>query len=40
MGVNTLAFRGLQQGIFYSADADCVGLTLKVDWDKNNNGWN
>jgi len=35
MGVNTLAFRGLQQGIFYSADADCVGLTLKVDWDKN-----
>lgn len=35
MGVNALAFRGLQHGIFYSADADCVGLTLKVPWEKN-----
>jgi alpha-galactosidase len=35
MGVNTLAFRGLHQGIFYAADGDCVGLTSKVDWNKN-----
>jgi alpha-galactosidase len=35
MGVNTLAFRGMQQGIFYAADGDCVGLTPKVPWEKN-----
>ncbi|MGG9963034.1 hypothetical protein [Ferruginibacter sp. SUN106] len=35
MGVNTLAFRGIQQGIFYAADGDCVGLTTKVPWEKN-----
>lgn len=35
MGVNTLAFRGVQNGIFYAADADCVGLTNKVPWAKN-----
>ncbi|MDQ6842728.1 MAG: hypothetical protein M3Z92_00045 [Bacteroidota bacterium] len=35
MGVNTLAFRGIQQGAFYAADADCVGLTAKIPWDKN-----
>ena len=35
MGVNTLAFRGIQHGTFYAADADCVGLTTKVPWDKN-----
>lgn len=35
MGVNTLAFRGIQQGTFYAADADCVGLTNKVPWEKN-----
>ncbi|MEP6750509.1 MAG: hypothetical protein ABJB86_22420 [Bacteroidota bacterium] len=35
MGVNTLAFRGVQQGIFYATDADCVGLTTKIDWNKN-----
>ncbi|MBN2814075.1 MAG: hypothetical protein JXQ80_08355 [Bacteroidales bacterium] len=35
MGVNTLAFRGAHQGIFYAADGDCVGLTPKVPWDKN-----
>ncbi len=35
MGVNTLAFRGVQNGIFYSTDADCVGLTNKVPWAKN-----
>ena len=26
MGVNTLAFRGVQHGAFYVADADCVGV--------------
>ena len=35
MGVNTLAFRGIQHGNFYAADADCVGLTEKVSWEKN-----
>jgi alpha-galactosidase len=35
MGVNTLAFRGLQHGTFYAADSDCVGLTNKIPWDKN-----
>jgi len=35
MGVNTLAFRGVQHGIFYATDGDCVGLTNKVPWEKN-----
>jgi alpha-galactosidase len=35
MGVNTLAFRGIQHGAFYAADADCVGITPKVPWNKN-----
>ncbi len=35
MGVNTLAFRSVHQGIFYAADGDCVGLTPKVSWAKN-----
>lgn len=35
MGVNTLAFRAAQHGTFYAADADCVGLTNKVPWQKN-----
>jgi alpha-galactosidase len=35
MGVNTLAFRGVQQGTFYATDSDCVGLTLKIPWAKN-----
>jgi alpha-galactosidase len=34
-GVNTLAFRMPQQGTFFAADADCVGLTDKVDWRMN-----
>jgi len=34
-GVNTLAFRMPQQGTFFSADADCVGLTSKVPWEMN-----
>lgn len=35
MGVNTLAFRGIQHGNFYAADGDCVGLTSKIPWEKN-----
>jgi alpha-galactosidase len=35
MGVNALAFRGAQHGAFYAADADCVGLTPFVPWEKN-----
>ncbi len=35
MGVNALAFRGIQQDRFYAVDADCVGLTNKVPWAKN-----
>jgi alpha-galactosidase len=35
MGVNTLAFRSVQQGNFYAADGDCVGLTKKIPWAKN-----
>ncbi|MEP7110977.1 MAG: hypothetical protein ABI760_23480 [Ferruginibacter sp.] len=35
MGVNTLAFRGIQHNHFYAADADCVGLTNKIPWSKN-----
>jgi alpha-galactosidase len=35
MGVNTLAFRGVQHGAFYVADADCVGVTTEVPWALN-----
>jgi alpha-galactosidase len=35
MGVNTLAFRGIHHNIFYASDADCVGLTTKIPWEKN-----
>ena len=35
MGINTLAFRMPQHGSFFSADADCVGITEKVPWEKN-----
>lgn len=35
MGVNTLAFRLMQNGIFYMADADCVGITEHVPWPLN-----
>jgi alpha-galactosidase len=35
MGVNTLAYRGVQHGHFYATDADCVGLTTKIEWQKN-----
>ncbi len=35
MGVNTLAFRMPQHGTFFAADADCVGITEKIPWNKN-----
>ena len=36
MGVNTLAFRLAQNGAFYMADADCVGILEEhIDWAKN-----
>src|ERR1043165_430538 len=35
MGVNTLAFRGVQHGAFYTADADCVGVTNAIPWEQN-----
>jgi alpha-galactosidase len=34
MGVNTLAFRGIHHGAFYAADADCVGITKNVSWER------
>jgi alpha-galactosidase len=34
-GVNTLGFRIAHHDTFYAADADCVGLTTKVPWEKN-----
>ena len=35
MGVNTLAFRMCQHNVFYAIDADCVGITPQIAWDKN-----
>lgn len=35
MGVNTLAFRLAQHRAFFDMDADCVGITGKIDWNKN-----
>ncbi len=37
MGVNTLAFRSCQNGRFFMADADCVGITGAIDWELNRN---
>jgi len=34
-GVNTLAFRMMQHGAFYQVDADCVGITCDMPWEKN-----
>jgi len=34
MGINTLAFRMSQHHTFYDHDADCVGITKKVDFEK------
>ncbi|MCL2462270.1 MAG: alpha-galactosidase [Defluviitaleaceae bacterium] len=35
MGVNTMAFRLMQHGTFYAADADCVGATKNIPWELN-----
>ena len=35
MGVNTLGFRIPQHNTFYATDADCVGLTNDISWEKN-----
>jgi alpha-galactosidase len=35
MGVNSLAFRGVQHGALYVADPDCVGVTTAVPWALN-----
>lgn len=35
MGVNTLSHRMAQHGIFFAADADCVGITPQVPWEMN-----
>lgn len=35
MGVNTLAMRMIQNGIFYMTDADCVGITGAIPWELN-----
>jgi len=35
MGINTLAFRMCQHNKFYLVDADCVGITNSVSWEKN-----
>ncbi|MDB5325018.1 MAG: glycoside hydrolase clan, partial [Phycisphaerales bacterium] len=34
MGVNTLAFRGIQHDTFYGADADCAPITNRIEWAK------
>ena len=34
-GVNTLAFRLPQHGAFFVQDADCVGITPAIPWEKN-----
>ena len=35
MGVNTIAFRSAQHNTFFSADADCVGITENIPWELN-----
>ena len=35
MGVNTLAFRLPQNGAFFAADPDCVGISGAIPWDLN-----
>ena len=38
MGVNTLAFRNAQNGSFFMADADCVGITGAISWEQTKEG--
>ncbi len=35
MGVNTMGFRLPQHNKLYAVDGDCVGLTTKIDWNRN-----
>lgn len=35
MGVNTLAFRNVQHGAFFAADADCAPITPQTPWAMN-----
>ena len=35
MGVNSLAFRGVQHNALYVADADCIGVTTGIPWSLN-----
>ena len=35
MGVNSLAFRLIQNDVFYKIDADCVGIMGLISWEKN-----
>jgi len=35
MGINSLAFRGMQHGHLFATDADCVGLTSQIPWRLN-----
>ena len=35
MGVNTLAFRQVQNNAFFAADADCVGILGLIEWKYN-----
>ena len=35
MGINSLAFRAMQHGYLFAADADCVGLTSQIPWRLN-----
>ena len=34
-GVNTLAFRLPQHGVFYDIDADCIGISDQIPWELN-----
>ncbi len=34
-GFNTLAFRMIQHNVFYTVDADCIGITAEVPWEYN-----
>lgn len=34
-GLNSLAFRLIQNDVFYVIDADCVGIMNKIDWNLN-----
>jgi alpha-galactosidase len=35
MGINTLAFRLPQHGVYFVQDADCVGITPSIPWQMN-----